>query len=98
MTGTPKRVDTYAIRRRNARILRASDICHVCGEPGADAVDHVRPFIPRDPTNPWNQYDPEAGYNLKPIHHNVPNTAGVRCNRVKGNRDPDVDLTTSRQW
>ena len=29
-----------SIRRR---VLRESDICHICGEPGSDEVDHVVP-------------------------------------------------------
>lgn len=65
-------------RRTRAQILATSTICHLCGEPGADGVDHV---IPRtrggtdDPTN------------LKPAHHNTPNSQGVRCNMAKGDRD-----------
>ena len=38
------RVNTRRIRERNKRILTASDLCHICGEPGADAVDHVIPL------------------------------------------------------
>ena len=37
------RVNTRRIRERNQRILTPSDLCHICGEPGADAVDHVIP-------------------------------------------------------
>ncbi len=35
--------------RIRARVLRRSDICYVCGLPGADEVDHV---IPR---SEWNR-------------------------------------------
>ena len=36
--------NTRQTRERNKRILAASDVCHICGEPGADAVDHVIPL------------------------------------------------------
>lgn len=65
---------------RNRRILAASDVCHICGHPGADAVDHVvalaRGGSDVDPTN------------LRPAHHDVPcATCGERCNRAKGAKD-----------
>lgn len=78
-----------AIKVRNARILAASDICHICSEPGADAVDHVVPLARGGPDEAWN---------LRPAHHNQPNSHGIRCNRVKSDRTPDVTLTTSRRW
>ena len=84
-----RRVNTRAIRERNRRILAASDLCHVCGEPGADAVDHVTPIA---------QGGPDADWNLRPIHHRTPNSQGIRCNLAKADRLPDVRLTTSRTW
>lgn len=98
MSVSKPRVRTEAIRRRNRRILAESNVCHICGQAGADAVDHVRPYRDRDPGNPWRLLDPDNPYNLKPAHHDVPNEDGVRCNRVKSNRDPEVRLTTSRVW
>lgn len=85
----PARDRSAAILTRNARILAASDICHICGEPGADAIDHVNPLAKGGPDETWN---------LKPAHHNTPNSAGIRCNRAKGAQIPDVHLTTSRTW
>ena len=85
----PKRSDTYAYQQNRAAILAASDICHICGEPGADAVDHVIP---------WAKGGTDQPHNLKPVHHNTPNSRGVKCNRVKGDRDPEVRLTTTRDW
>lgn len=93
-----RRNNTYAAQLRNQRMLRESDVCHICGEPGADAIDHVRPVITRAPGNPWQTREPEAPYNLKPAHHDQPNSHGDRCNRIKSNKTPDVRLTTSRQW
>ena len=85
----PARDRSDAILTRNARILAASDICHICGEPGADAIDHVIPLARGGADQEWN---------LRPAHHNTPNSAGIRCNRAKGARIPDVHLTTSRTW
>ena len=85
----PARDRSAAILTRNARILAASDICHICGEPGADAIDHVIPLARGGADQEWN---------LRPAHHNTPNSAGIRCNRAKGARIPDVHLTTSRTW
>ncbi|WP_366484834.1 HNH endonuclease signature motif containing protein [uncultured Arthrobacter sp.] len=61
-------------RELRARILKASDVCHICGRPGADAVDHIVPLA-RGGTN-----DPR---NLAPAHHDVE----PKCNRVKGDRE-----------
>ena len=80
---------SQAVQRRNRRIVEASNICHICGEPGADAADHVIPLAKGGADELWN---------LKPIHHNNPNSEGVRCNRVKNAKTPDVRLTTSREW
>lgn len=63
-----------AWRELRDRILRDSDICHICGQPGADSVDHLVP-VARGGTNDRS--------NLRPAHHN----AGPRCNRVKGDRE-----------
>ena len=58
-------------------------------EPGADATDH------RTAHSRGGSDDPS---NLFPIHHNNRNSRGVSCNREKGTKDPEVQLTTSRQW
>lgn len=64
-------------RRARAAILRTSTICWLCGEDGADSVDHVIP-VALGGTN--------ALSNLRPAHHHVPNSRGVRCNMVKGDK------------
>ena len=51
-------------------MLAASDVCHLCGLPGADEVDHVVPVA-----RGGDEWDP---LNLAPAH--------ARCNRVKGAR------------
>ena len=81
--------NTRQTRERNKRILAASDVCHICGEAGADAVDHVIP-LSRGGTD-----DPN---NLRPAHHDTPNSQGILCNREKGAKLPDVRLTTTIDW
>ena len=71
-----KRIDGRTRQRINKTILSASDICHICGHPGADAVDHVIPL---------SKGGTEARSNKKPVHHDVAcETCGHRCNRDKG--------------
>ena len=72
------RVNSRAIQQRNKRMLAASDVCHICGHPGSDAIDHVV-ALARGGTD-----DPS---NLKPAHHTEPcPTCGIKCNRVKSDR------------
>ncbi len=78
MTQT-KRLTGRARQDRNRRLLAQSDVCHICGRPGSDAVDHKIP-IARGGTD-----DPA---NLGPAHHDVP----PYCNRRKADRLPsEVD-------
>ena len=66
-------------QERNAKILAASDVCHLCGHPGADAVDHVIPLA---------RGGSDAPSNLAPAHHDV----APFCNRRKSDRMPeDID-------
>ena len=70
-----KRQNTRAIRGRNKRVLAASDVCHLCGHAGADAVDHIVPLA---------KGGPDTLPNLAPAHHFEPcPTCGIKCNRVK---------------
>lgn len=75
-----KRMSGRARQHRNAKILAASDVCHLCGQPGADAVDHVIPYARCYALG----IDPEVPSNLKPAHHDVP----PHCNRRKGDSLP----------
>jgi 5-methylcytosine-specific restriction endonuclease McrA len=72
------RTNTRAQQRNNKNILATSDLCHICGHPGADAVDHVIPLARGGDDSPANK---------RPAHHDVPcETCGHRCNREKGAR------------
>lgn len=66
-------------QERNAKILAASDVCHICGHPEADAVDHVVALA-----RGGSDTDPA---NLKPAHHRPCPTCGHPCNLAKGDRD-----------
>ena len=81
--------NTYAYKLKRARILAASDICYLCGEPGADSTDHIIPV-----TRGGTDHDS----NLRPAHHDVPNSQGIKCNRAKYNKIPTLELTTTRKW
>ena len=82
-----RRMSGAARQKRNRAILAKSDVCHICGHPGSDAVDHVLPLAPvkDDPVElARRDTDPD---NLKPAHHDVPcEVCGERCNRAKGMR------------
>lgn len=80
MAPTPRRrSNSRAARNENHRILAASDICHICGKPGADAVDHVIPLA---------RGGRDDASNKKPAHHDV----APYCNRRKSDKLPsEVD-------
>lgn len=69
------RLSGSARQRRNTKILAASDICGICGQPGSDAIDHKTPLA-RGGT--------EHHSNLQPVHHDV----APFCNRRKGDLLP----------
>ena len=80
-----KRLTGSARQRRNELILAATDVCHICGHPGSDAVDHVVPI-----SRGGSDEDP---LNLRPAHHDTPcPVCGRKCNRLKADRlMPEVD-------
>lgn len=59
---------------RRAVLARDHGICHVCGQPGADTVDHV---------TPQSQGGSDDPTNLAPVHDRTP----PHCHRAKTNRD-----------
>jgi 5-methylcytosine-specific restriction endonuclease McrA len=82
---------SYAYRKRRAAFLAESDVCHICGHPGADVVDHVIPVAsgadPRDTDN----WAPAHGVKRCP-------TCGRSCNGEKGANTQVTGLKTSRDW
>lgn len=72
MGGTPeKRISGRIWQRIRRQVLATSDICWICGKPGADSVDHKIPLA-RGGTNHRS--------NLAPAHM-------FPCNRSKSDRD-----------
>ena len=66
----------YRWRKARAAILAASDICWLCGHPGADTVDHV---IELDRGGP--ELDPA---NLRPAHGKKNPVTGCPGNYGRG--------------
>lgn len=74
-----QRISGRKRQERNRKILAASDVCYICGRPGADAVDHVVPISRGGSDDPSN---------LKPAHHDI----APHCNRRKADLMPsEVD-------
>lgn len=79
--------------RLRRQVLALSDICWLCGHPGAGAVDHV---IPRDEA-PHLELDIT---NLRPVHgagSRCP-TCRRHCNEEKGAKTEWAVPTRSRAW
>lgn len=63
-------------RYRSAYIIsKYKGICHVCGEPGSDATDHIIPN------------DDHSESNLRPIHQYVRNSQGRLCHFDKTSQE-----------
>jgi hypothetical protein len=95
--GDPRNGARY--RRAVAECLAASDLCHLCGHPGARTADHlisVRDWPPGVP----GVNDPA---NLIPAHgmkgriRNACPVCGLLCNQVRGAR-PLTTSPRSRDW
>lgn len=81
MTRSPGR-GGHAWRKTRQAILAHDTTCWICGQPGADTVDHVIPLAlggaPLDPTN------------LRPAHHH--------CNSQRGDGTRGTNTQGSRDW
>jgi len=86
-------------RRVRAQVLRASDVCWICGHPGSDTVDHLVPLSMGGP--------PLDRSNLAPAHGVNPcGSCGRRCNPSRGDgrtyrgrpRQHVLPFPTSRRW
>jgi 5-methylcytosine-specific restriction endonuclease McrA len=78
-------------RRIRAAVLATSDVCWLCGHPGANDVDHVIPrSLGGDPLDPAN---------LRPAHgaDGCP-WCRRKCNQARGTRPGLPPLRTSRAW
>lgn len=92
-----QRISGRTRQRRNARILATSDVCHICGHPGSDAVDHVDALARAADVADARRRDTDPA-NLLPAHHDVPcPTCGHKCNREKSDKPwaPIIRRSTS---
>ena len=75
---------SYRWRQIRAQILESSDVCWLCGKPGATEVDHVLPY----------KHFPELVFdlgNLRPAHK--------ACNSGKGaGHGQTQPMPRSRRW
>lgn len=86
MSDHHKRMSGSKRQARNRRILAASDVCHICGHPGSDAVDHVTALARAKDDDDARRLDTDPT-NLLPAHHDVAcPTCGRRCNREKAGK------------
>jgi len=76
---------SHSWKKMRRRVLSQSDVCWLCGQVGADTVDHIVPrsidlSLAEQPTN------------LRPAHRT--------CNSARGNRNPQSveNLRASRRW
>lgn len=70
-------------REARRRVLAVSDVCWLCGRPGADTVDHIVPYA----LGGADTID-----NLRPAHRSCNSRRGV------GKRDRMRFQRTSRDW
>lgn len=74
-----------ARQKRNRKILAASNVCHICGHPESDAVDHVIALARAKDEAEARLLDTDPT-NLRPAHHKPCPTCGIECNRVKADK------------
>ena len=80
----------YGYRKGRAQFLADHDVCHLCGHPAADVIDHAVPVAAGA--------DPEDRDNWRPAHGvNRCPTCGRNCNGSKG-AGAAPRLVTSRDW
>lgn len=81
-------LNTRRWRQVRAAVLAASDICWICGRPGADTVDHIVPRAQGGTDHPTN---------LRPAHgRKIPGVCRGNYGRTPPRRRPG--LNTSRRW
>lgn len=77
------RTGSRRYRRNREAVLSVSDVCWICGRPGADTADHVVPHA---------LGGSDAVDNLRPAHRSCNARRGI------GSRDRLIEPRTSRVW
>ncbi|MEU0369096.1 HNH endonuclease [Streptomyces sp. NPDC006283] len=88
-----KDLTEYGYRKARARFLAESDVCHICGHPAADTIDHLTPVSRGGSTKDQDNWAPAHGVKGCP-------TCGRKCNGEKSNKPAAAvnRLVTSRDW
>jgi 5-methylcytosine-specific restriction endonuclease McrA len=88
-----KDLTEYGYRKARAAFLADNDVCHLCGHPAADTVDHVH-AVSRG-ANPADRDNWAPAHGVKGCP-----TCGRKCNSEKSNKPATaaVRLNTSRDW
>lgn len=84
-------------RNARQRILELSDLCHLCGHPGARQTDHLIPTSLGGPMNDPNNLAPAHGAGRGTLDNPCP-TCGRRCNQQRGNGTRTPKRIRSRDW
>lgn len=86
-----------AYRKARAAVLELSDVCHLCGHPGARQVDHLIPLsLGGDMSDPHNLAPAHGGG--RPDVDNPCPICGKRCNQKRGNTISQRERIRSCDW
>ncbi|MFE6816027.1 HNH endonuclease [Streptomyces sp. NPDC057677] len=83
----------YSYRKARAHFLAEQDVCHLCGHPGADVIDHLIPVARGGDRRDQSNWAAAHGVNRCP-------TCGRNCNGEKSDKPlaQAATLNTSRDW
>jgi hypothetical protein len=82
-------------RRARETVLNESRTCWLCGHDGATDADHEPPLKTLEALG----LDPRDPQYLRPAHGvNGCPTCGKKCNQVKGAKNGQPNIATSRRW
>lgn len=74
------RLSGWKLQQFRRQVLTISDVCWLCGHPGADTADHIIPVSQGG--------NPYAVGNGRPAHS--------KCNQQRGNKPPQFTRTSRR--
>ncbi|PRY05393.1 HNH endonuclease [Kineococcus rhizosphaerae] len=86
---TTSRTGTNEWKKARARVLARSTVCHLCGLPGANEVDHVVPYSRGGGDNEEN---------LRPAHRSCNRSKGARITGPVLPRTRAEVAVAMREW